>query len=158
MTLRNFYNNFYGANHGYTSFVGDIDAAAIKSFLDKNFSSFSGKQPYKEIAEQYFDIKGSLQNINVPDKKNAVLAGAINIPLKESDPDYVALDIANEMLGGGAFLSSRIPQRLRESEGMSYGAGSYLSSSYKYPSSTWGVYMPFLIRLIKAGWTVPCGM
>jgi len=141
--LRNFYNNFYGANHGYTSFVGDIDAAAIKSFLDKNFSSFSGKQPYKEIAEQYFDIKGSLQNINVPDKKNAVLAGAINIPLKESDPDYVALDIANEMLGGGAFLSSRIPQRLRESEGMSYGAGSYLSSSYKYPSSTWGVYAIF---------------
>ena len=26
---------------------------------------------------------------------------------------------------------------------MSYGAGSYLSSSYKYPSSTWGVYAIF---------------
>ncbi|HEX5153727.1 MAG TPA: pitrilysin family protein [Parafilimonas sp.] len=141
--LKNFYNNFYGANHGYASFVGDIDATAIKSFLEKNFSGFSGKQPYKEIAEQYFDIKGSLQNINVPDKKNAVLAGAINVPLKETDADYVALDIANEMLGGGAFLSSRIPQRLRESEGMSYGAGSFLSSSYKYPSSTWGVYAIF---------------
>ena len=50
------------------------------------------------------------------------------MPLKETDPDYVAVDIANEMLGGGAFLSSRIPKRLRESEGMSYGAGSYMSA------------------------------
>ncbi|MBS1935749.1 MAG: insulinase family protein, partial [Bacteroidetes bacterium] len=63
--------------------------------------------------------------------------------LKQSDPDFVALDMANEMLGGGAFLSSRIPQRLRESEGMSYGAGSYLSFNYKYPASTWGVYAIF---------------
>src|SRR5678810_1334141 len=72
-----------------------------------------------------------------------MLFARLNVPLKENDPDFVALDIANEMLGGGAFLSSRIPQRLRESEGMSYGAGSYLSSSYKYPSSTWGVYAIF---------------
>lgn len=141
--VKNFYTNFYGANHGYASFVGDINTTSIQSFLEKNLSGFSGKEPYKEITEQFFDVKGSLQNINVPDKKNAVLAGAINVPLKESDPDYVALDIANEMLGGGAFLSSRIPARLRESEGMSYGAGSYLSSSYKYPSSTWGVYAIF---------------
>jgi len=65
------------------------------------------------------------------------------VPLKETDADCVALDIANEMLGGGAFLSSRLPQRLRESEGMSYGAGSFLSPSYKYPSSSWGVYAIF---------------
>ena len=46
-------------------------------------------------------------------------------------------------LGGGAFLSSRIPKRLRESEGMSYGAGSFMSSSYKYQASSWGVYAIF---------------
>ncbi len=69
--------------------------------------------------------------------------GNINIPLRETDPDYVALDLANEMLGGGAFLSSRIPQRLREAEGMSYGAGSYMNADYKYPASSWGLYAIF---------------
>jgi zinc protease len=73
------------------------------------------------------------------------------MPLKENDPDYVALDIANEMLGGGAFLSSRLPERLRETEGMSYGAGSFLSSNYKY-RLLHGVFTQFLIRLIKTGW------
>jgi zinc protease len=65
------------------------------------------------------------------------------VPLKEDDADFAALEIANEMLGGGAFLSSRLPQRLRETEGMSYGAGSFLSSNYKYPSSSWGIYAIF---------------
>ncbi len=61
----------------------------------------------------------------IADKKNATLYGGINISLKESDPDYAALNIANEMLGGGAFISSRISNRLRENEGMSYGAGTF---------------------------------
>ena len=51
--------------------------------------------------------------------------------------------MANELLGGGAFLSSRIPQRLRENEGMSYGAGSFLNSNYKYDVSSWGLYAIF---------------
>ncbi|MFT4155709.1 M16 family metallopeptidase [Parafilimonas sp.] len=142
-SLKNFYTDFYGANNGFVSFVGNIDAPAIQSFFEKNFSNFTSRQAYADIPQEYFDIKGSLETIEIPDKKNAVLAGDINIPLKETDTDFPALDIANEMLGGGAFLSSRIPQRLRESEGMSYGAGSYLSGSYKYQTSSWGVYAIF---------------
>jgi len=141
--VKNFYSSFYGANNGYSAFVGNIDQAAIKSFLEKSFSNFNSKQSYTEIEEKYFDVKGSLETINIKDKTNAICFGAINVPLKQSDPDFVALDMANEMLGGGAFLSSRIPQRLRESEGMSYGAGSYLSFNYKYPASSWGVYAIF---------------
>ncbi|MES1219378.1 MAG: pitrilysin family protein [Bacteroidota bacterium] len=141
--VKNFYAGFYGANNGYAAFVGNIDEAAIKSFLEKNFSSFNSRQSYTEIEEKYFNVKGSFETINIKDKTNAICFGAINIPLKQGDPEFVALDMANEMLGGGAFLSSRIPQRLRESEGMSYGAGSYLSFNYKYPAASWGVYAIF---------------
>ncbi|MEO8415364.1 MAG: pitrilysin family protein [Ginsengibacter sp.] len=141
--LKNFYTNFYGANNASVAFVGNIDEQAIKSFLEKSPGSFTSKQRYAGIEDKYFDVKGSLETINIPDKTNAMCYGDINIPLKETDPDYVALDIANEMLGGGTFLSSRIPVRLRESEGMSYGAGSYLSGDYKYAASSWGVYAIF---------------
>ena len=141
--VKKFYTDFYGAGHGYVSFVGNFDPAAVKSFLEKSFGGWTGKQPYTELAVKYFDVPGSLQVIDVADKKNAVLFGGINIPLKESDPDYDALTMANEMLGGGAFLSSRIPKRLREAEGMSYGAGSYLTFNYKYPSCSWGVFAIF---------------
>ena len=142
-SVKSFYSSFYGTDHGYCAFVGNIDAPAIKSFLQNAFGNFSSKESYAEINEKYFNVTGSLENITIPDKKNAVLFGRINVPLKENDSDYVALDIANEMLGGGAFLSSRLPERLRETEGMSYGAGSFLSSNYKYPSSSWGIYAIF---------------
>jgi zinc protease len=51
--------------------------------------------------------------------------------------------MANELLGGGAFLSSRIPQRLRENEGMSYGAGTFINSEYKYDVTNWGLYAAY---------------
>jgi len=141
--VKQFYRDFYGVDHGYAAFVGAIDAASIQGFMEKTFGSFKSKQPYKEVEVKYFDIKGSLDDLNIPDKKNAVFAGAINLPLKQGDKDYMALDMANEMLGGGAFLSNRIANRLRESEGMSYGAGSFMSYNYKYPSCSWIAYAIF---------------
>jgi zinc protease len=142
--VKKFYTDYYGIDHGYASFVGAIDAAAIHSFMEKAFGNFKSRQSYKEVEVKYFDINGgSLNDINIPDKKNAVFAGAINLPLKQGDKDYMALDMANEMLGGGAFLSNRIANRLRESEGMSYGAGSFLSFNYKYPSCSWIAYAIF---------------
>ena len=80
--------------------------------LKITLATSTSKQPYTEIEEKYFDVNGSIETIEIKDKTNAVCAGGINMPLKQTDPDYVALDMADEMLGGGAFLSSRIPQRL----------------------------------------------
>ncbi len=141
--VKAFYTNFYGVNHGFASFVGAIDGDAIKAFLEKSFGSFNSKQAYTELEVKYFDVKGSMDVINTPDKKNAVCLGSINLPLKQADADYTALEMANEMLGGGAFMSSRIPKRLREAEGMSYGAGSFMSFNYKYPSCQWSAFAIF---------------
>ncbi len=141
--IRGFYNDFYGADHGYVAFVGDIDRAAIKGWLDKSLGAFKSKKPYARIVQKTVAPSGGTQTIQIPDKKNAMMFGGINLALKESDPDYVALDMANEMLGGGEFLSSRIPTRLRENEGMSYGAGTILNASYLYPVGSWGVYAIF---------------
>lgn len=141
--LKKFYNDFYGANNAYATFVGGIDANEVKTQLDKSYAKWNSKAPYKDIEEKYFDIKGGIEVVQINDKSNAGLLGGINIRLTQKDPDFVALAMANEMLGGGAFLSSRIPQRLREAEGMSYGAGSFYDADYKYPSGSIGLYAIF---------------
>ncbi len=141
--IRAFYNDFYGADHGYVSFVGDIDAVAVKGMLEKSLGAFKSKGKYAPVEQKYFDVKGGTVSIVIPDKKNATLYGGINLSMKDSDPDYVALEIANEMLGGGTFISSRISTRLRENEGMSYGAGTFVNASARYAVGTWGVYAIF---------------
>lgn len=138
-----YYDNFYGANNAVAAFVGELDEKAILDFLKGNFETWNSKADYKMIERKYFDITGATEIVNTPDKTNAVLAGNVNLNISEQHADYPAVYMANELLGGGAFLSSRIPQRLREAEGMSYGAGSYLSADYDYNTGNWGLYAYF---------------
>ncbi len=141
--VKNFYKEFYGAGNSVSAFVGELDKSVVKGFLQKTFGSWNSPAKYEVIAPRHFDVKGTTEAINTPDKTNAMLLGNINIPMSEQHPDFPAVFMANELLGGGAFLSSRIPQRLRENEGMSYGAGSYMNSYYKYDALNWGVYAFF---------------
>lgn len=141
--IKAFYNNFYGGGSGYASFVGGLDNKEVESKLKNSFDKWVAKTPYQEIEEKYFAVDGKKDIVQIDDKTNAFMYGGINVNLTQKDKDYVPLLMANEMLGGGAFLSSRIPQRLREAEGMSYGAGSFLSVPKKYPSGSEGFYAIF---------------
>jgi len=138
--IKDFYATFYGGKNSISSFVGGIDKVAIKKFLNDTFENWSPKVAYKRIPTQYFNVKSTNKTIQINDKTNATLFGKINLNIGEKSPDYPAIEMANELLGGGAFLSSRIPQRLRETEGLSYGAGSYLQANYIDPTSDWGIY------------------
>ncbi len=141
--VKKFYSNFYGANNSLSVFVGELDKKDVTGFLQNSFGKWNSRTSYSPIEQKYFDVKGTTESINTPDKTNAMLLGVININISEKHADYPAMYMANELLGGGAFLSSRIPQRLRENEGMSYGAGSFMNANYNYDVSNWGVYAFF---------------
>lgn len=141
--VKNFYKNFYGANNSSSTFVGELDKTVITAALKKTLGNWKSKSAYKEIKRQYFDVNGSSASVPVTDKTNAQLIGGINLNINEKSNDYPAVFMANELLGGGSFLSSRIPQRLRENEGMSYGAGSYLDVDYDQTGGVWGVYAAY---------------
>lgn len=50
----------------------------------------------------------------------------MNLALRDTDPDYPALVVANYMLGSGA-LKSRLGDRVRQKDGLSYGISSSLN-------------------------------
>lgn len=141
--IKEFFQKFYGGVNTYSVFVGNVDKQIAKSFLDKTFDNWTPKIAYKRIPTQYFDVKSQTQTIQINDKTNATVLGNLNLKIGAENPDYPAVEMANELLGGGAFLSSRIPQRLREAEGMSYGAGSYISGNHIDQTGSWGVYAFF---------------
>ena len=55
--------------------------------------------------------------------------------MKDDDPDYPALVMGNFILGGGS-LSSRLADRVRQKEGLSYGVGSFISTDAFDPRSS----------------------
>ena len=141
--VKKYYADFYGANNSVSSFVGELDKKQVTAFLQNTFGKWNSKEIYKEVEPMYFESKATMETINTPDKTNAMMLGGLNINISRKHPDYPAVIMANELLGGGAFLSSRIPQRLRENEGMSYGAGSFINVEYKYNTGNWGMYAMF---------------
>ncbi len=141
--LKSYFSEFYGAGNSYSVFLGELDKPLIKEFLKNTLSPWKSKTPYAEIIPKAFETKETKINVNTPDKTNAMMFGLLNININEKHPDFAATYMANELLGGGAFLSSRIPQRLRENEGMSYGAGSFLNTDYQYNTGKWGIYAYF---------------
>jgi zinc protease len=141
--IKKYYNDFYNGSSGKIAFVGGLDKKIIKSFLTETLDNWNAKYTYIRIPTQYFEVNAYNNTIQVNDKTNAIVLGKINLNIGTNEPDYPAVEIANELLGGGAFMSSRIPKRLREAEGMSYGAGSFVSGNGIDKTGDWGVYAFF---------------
>jgi zinc protease len=81
-----------------------------------------------------------VKTVATPDKENAVLLARENVEMRDDNPDYPALFVANYILGGGAQFDSRLMKRIRQKEGLSYGVGSSLSVPSLDPSASWSVY------------------
>src|SRR6185295_2820799 len=62
-------------------------------------------------------------------------------PINDSSPDYPALLLANYVLGDSP--SSRLWERLRQKDGLSYGVGSYFRENSFEANSSFGVYAIF---------------
>ena len=62
------------------------------------------------------------RKIETPDKENAQFEAGMRIKLSENDADYPAMLLANYMFGGS--ITARMPNRIRNREGLSYGASS----------------------------------
>jgi len=117
------YKQAAGSN-GQVAVVGDFEVEPIKEALGQIFDGWNSSVTYERVNEPAPDgIKGERITINTPDKKNATYYAALLRRKTDADPDYEALLIGNYVLGGGP-LSSRLADRVRKKDGLSYTVGS----------------------------------
>ena len=139
--IKDFYNKFFGANNGVATVIGIQDQAEAKGLLEHVLGNWNNQTKFERAYPTFFATKQGKEIIQTPDKENAAAVGSLNFQMNRTNPDYAALTFANEVMGGG-FMTARIPQRLREKEGISYGAGTSLSIPYdvKNDNSSWMIY------------------
>jgi zinc protease len=127
--VKSLYQSYLGADHGELTIVGDFEPSEIMPILARTFDGWKADKPYARIEQPYqADLKPERITIITPDKDNAVYLAGVCLPIMDDNPDYPALVIGNFILGGGG-LSSRIANRLRQKDGLSYGAGSSFGAS-----------------------------
>ncbi len=119
---------YLGANHAVAVVVGDCEPQEIEAKLNELFADWKAAVPFARIARPANEAKEMpVEKIDTPDKENAVFAAGMEISLRDDEADYPALMMANYVLGSGT-LSSRLGDRIRQKEGLSYGVSSALTA------------------------------
>jgi len=137
--VRRFYEHFWGTARGQIAIVGDFDAAAAEEEIRTLFPPFVSPAPYAEILRDYQPAAPARLFVDTPDKENGFFRARVALDLRDDDPDAPALQLANEIIGGGAGLHSRLVDRVRQKDGLSYGIGSGLSVNGHDRSGAWAV-------------------
>jgi zinc protease len=121
--------DFVGLARVRLALVGDFTEDDLRGLWAQAASLPRARVAYERVARpeapDVVDVSPIL--VQMPDKPNALVLGTAVIPLHSDMPDFAALRLAVEALGGDA--SSRIWRRLREKEGLAYSAGMSLEDS-----------------------------
>jgi zinc protease len=151
--LAAFHKRFYGADHAQLALVGDFDAAAVQAQLKQLFGDWKSGEAFARVADPFRPTKPETLKLETPDKANAFFIGGAAIPLRDDAVDWSALVLGNRILGGGG-LKSRIADRLRQKEGISYGAGTSLRANSYEANATlilYAIYAPQNLGRVQTG-------
>lgn len=110
---------------------GDFEPAAMKQRLASLLGGWKAEGP----APQYKlpnvpDLAGSINYVEKADVQQAFLLMGLK-GLRFDDPDYPAIQVMSEILGGG--FSSRLFVTIRTLKGLAYGAGGRMIPAYDHP-------------------------
>lgn len=112
---------------GELAVVGDFDSELVVRWADEVLGGFEPAAHYRRIEYRAFDdIPPGRTTIRTPDKANALYFAGLVFPMRDDHPDYPALVMANEVLGGSP--NARLFVRIRQQQGISYGVYSGFSA------------------------------
>lgn len=118
--VKNFHAKYYGTQFAELVVLGPVDQPALLKEAETLLAKWPTPMAYKRLTAQHRAIPAFNEKLETPDKENAQFDAALRIQMSDSHPDYPAMMLANYMLGGT--ISSRVPNRIRNKEGLSYGA------------------------------------
>jgi zinc protease len=137
--IQAFYKQFYGASNAEAALVGNFDPADATKQLTDLFGGWKSPSPYLRAAGIYKATTGDSRVFATPDKPNSMYLVAGLLKIRDDDPQYPALEIGNEILGGGV-LNSRLATRIRQKDGLSYGVGSQVHADAQDAVGSFTIY------------------
>ncbi|WP_248795111.1 M16 family metallopeptidase [Pseudomonas sp. MWU13-2105] len=121
--LRAFHAKAYAAGNVVIALVGDLTRSEAEGIAAQVSSSLPKGPALPKIA-QPAEPKASIGHIEFPSKQTTILMAQQGID--RTDPDYAALSLGNQILGGGGF-GTRLMSEVREKRGLTYGVYSGFS-------------------------------
>ncbi len=114
------YHRAAGERGVIVSIAGDIDEDEVLEAVTERFRDHRPAARESRSLPRPSPVGGESSTDLPPADQAQVLIGRLTVAA--SDPDYVPLEVASVVLGSGPGLVGRIPERIREREGLAYAA------------------------------------
>ncbi len=141
--VKAFHAELWGGSRGQIAVVGDFEPGEVEPLVRELFSGWHSKAPYAPVVRDFRPVSPTRIFRDVPETESASLRARIALDLRDDDDDFLPLMVADIIFGGGAGMSNRVMDRVRQREGLSYSAGSQLEAAYRGRASAWTVYGSF---------------
>lgn len=157
--VRKYHRAQFGANDLRVVVAGDIDPAVVASELDRQMSSWSPSSsspscwPQRSVQASFEPcaLQDSAQTIRIdaPARDNFVVALGHGLDVRCDHPDYMAVWMANHILG--ANFNSRLVATIREEKGLTYSIGSQLTKPFREFDGHWQIDLSLSPDKLDAG-------
>ncbi|MDT4802365.1 putative zinc protease [compost metagenome] len=118
--MRAFHQKAYAAGNVVIALVGDLSRADAEAIANQ-VSRALPKGPALPRLPEPQAPKPGLSHIEFPSNQTHLMLAQLGID--RNDPDYAALYLGNQILGGGGF-GTRLMEEVREKRGLTYGVSS----------------------------------
>lgn len=116
-----FHRQFFVPGRAFLAIAGDVTAGQAFADAEKHFGSWQASSPAPTPAAAPPEPKAQVLLVEKADAvQSQISVGHLGVP--RNHPDYLALQVANQIFGGS--FNSRVNTKLRANEGLTYGAGS----------------------------------
>lgn len=110
--------------------IGDFDSVQMEAKLRDAFGAWP-KGPAVKEPEIHFDpVKPGYYLVKKEDVNQSNIR-MVGLGTTRKNPDYYAIEVFNEVFGGG--FSSRLVQSIRTAKGLAYGVGGGIGTGFDHP-------------------------
>ena len=126
--VRKYYRRVFRPDLTTIVVIGDVTPERARLVIEQNFGTWKAHGPKPNTIPPPL-TKNQPSNTEVPDtsRVQADVTLAQTVPVNRSNPDYYALNLGNQVLGG-AFYASWLSRDLRENTGLVYSVESTLEA------------------------------
>jgi zinc protease len=128
--LVKWHDTFVHPNNIILGIYGDFDSAAMERRLRQVFESWPQSPVPAKPVIQFHDPKPGLYFIEKSDVTQSEIR-MVALGIERNNPDYFAVDVMDDVLGGG--FASRLFKTIRTEKGLAYSVGGGIGAGFDHP-------------------------
>jgi zinc protease len=128
--LLNWHKSYAHPNNMIVGVSGDFDAAAMEAKLKAAFAAWPKGLAVEKETIEFHPAKPGYYLVSKDDVNQSNIR-MVQLGTDRKNPDYFAIEVFNEVMGGG--FSSRLIQDIRTKRGLAYAVGGGIGTAFDHP-------------------------